>query len=116
MTTITRRTELAHRTNDGLHVYLFWNEPTSRVTVRVHDARGDDSCEFEVDGRHALDAFNHPYALRRPDRHDRPRCLDRRSRHLTRLGQRLAGNDHQPMEDRPCTHGSITRHSPFPAP
>ena len=62
MTTITRRTELAHRTNDGLHVYLFWNEPTSRVTVRVHDARGDDSCEFEVDGRHALDAFNHPYA------------------------------------------------------
>jgi hypothetical protein len=61
-TRITRRTELAHRTSDGLHVYLFWNEPTSRVTVGVHDARGDDSFEFEVDGRHALDAFNHPYA------------------------------------------------------
>jgi hypothetical protein len=61
-TTITRRTELAHRTSDGIDVYLFWNEPTSRVTVGVHDARGDDSFEFEVDGRHALDAFNHPYA------------------------------------------------------
>ena len=61
-TTITQRTELAHRASDGLHVYLFWNEPTSRVTVGVVDARGDDSFEFEVDGRHALDAFNHPYA------------------------------------------------------
>jgi hypothetical protein len=61
-TTITRRTELAHRTSDGLHVYLFWNDPTSRVTVGVHDARDDDSFEFEVDGQLALDAFNHPYA------------------------------------------------------
>jgi hypothetical protein len=61
-TTITRRTELAHRASDGIDVYLFWNEPTSRVTVGVLDARGDDSFEFEVDGRQALDAFNHPYA------------------------------------------------------
>ena len=61
-TTITRRAELAHRASDGLDVYLFWNAPTSRVTVGVHDARGDDSFELEVDGRHALDAFNHPYA------------------------------------------------------
>jgi hypothetical protein len=61
-TTITRRTELAHRTNDGLDVYLFWNEPASRVTICVLDARGGDSFEFEVDGRRALDAFNHPYA------------------------------------------------------
>jgi hypothetical protein len=61
-TTITRRTELAHRTGDGIDVYLFWNEPTSRVTVGVLDARGDDSFEIEVDGRYALDAFNHPYA------------------------------------------------------
>jgi hypothetical protein len=61
-TTITRRTELAHRTSDGIDVYLFWDEPTSRVTVGVLDARTDDSFELEVDGRHALDAFNHPYA------------------------------------------------------
>jgi hypothetical protein len=61
-TTITRRTELAHRASDGIDVYLFWNEPTSGVTVGVLDARGDDSFEFDVDGRDALDAFNHPYA------------------------------------------------------
>ena len=60
--TITRRTELAHRSSDGIDVHLFWNEPTSRVTVSVHDARTDDSFELEVDGRHGLDAFNHPYA------------------------------------------------------
>jgi hypothetical protein len=61
-TTITRRIELAHRASAGLDIYLFWNEPTSRVTVGVHDSRGDDSFEFEVDGRYALDAFNHPFA------------------------------------------------------
>ena len=61
-TSITRRAELAHRTDDGIDVYLFWHEPTNRVTVGVMDARADESFEFEVDGRHALDAFNHPYA------------------------------------------------------
>ena len=25
-TTITQKTELAHRTSDGIHVYLFWNQ------------------------------------------------------------------------------------------
>jgi hypothetical protein len=28
--TITRRAELAHRTSDGIDVYLFWEEPTNR--------------------------------------------------------------------------------------
>ena len=60
--TITRRTELAHRTSNGIDIYLFWNEPTGRVTVGVIDGQADHSFEFEVDGRHALDAFNHPYA------------------------------------------------------
>lgn len=52
-TTITGRIELAHRTSSGIDVYLFWHEPTSRVTVGVSDARTDDSFELEVDGRHA---------------------------------------------------------------
>jgi hypothetical protein len=60
--TSNQRTELAHRTNAGIDVYLFWNEPTGRVTVGVTDMRTDDSFELEVDGRQALDAFNHPYA------------------------------------------------------
>ena len=60
--TITRRTELAHRASDGLDVYLFWNEPGNCVTVSVVDARTDDTFELEVDGRRALDAYNHPFA------------------------------------------------------
>jgi hypothetical protein len=47
--TIPMRTELAHRTSDGIDVYLFWNEATSRVTVGVLDARTDDGFELEVD-------------------------------------------------------------------
>jgi hypothetical protein len=61
-TTIDGRTELAHRAGGGIDVYLFWNESTRRVTVGVLDPQGDDSFELEVDGRHALDAFHHPYA------------------------------------------------------
>ena len=60
--TITRRAELAHRTSDGIDVYLFWEEPTNRVTLNVLDARNHDSFELDVDRRQALDAFNHPYA------------------------------------------------------
>jgi hypothetical protein len=61
-TTITRSTELAHRTGNGIDVYLFWNERDSRVTVSVFDERTNDGFELEVDSRDALDAFNHPFA------------------------------------------------------
>ena len=61
-TTITQKTELAHRTSDGIDVYLFWNQPGSRVTVRVFDERTNNGFELEVDSRDALDAFNHPFA------------------------------------------------------
>jgi hypothetical protein len=96
MSTSTRRTELAHRASDGIDVYLFWNEPTSRVTVCVLDGRSDDGFELELDGRQALDAFNHPFCLR-PDA-----TTDR--------------GDDQSTEEQPCTHGSITPRSRFPAP
>ena len=43
-----RRRTAAHRASGGVDVYLFWNEPTSRVTVGVLGARGDDRFEFEV--------------------------------------------------------------------
>jgi hypothetical protein len=61
-TTITQRTELAYRTSDGIDVYLFWNQPGSRVTVSVLDERTNDGFEIDVDGRDALAAFNHPFA------------------------------------------------------
>ncbi len=59
---MTTPTELAHRTNSGIDVYLFWEERTNRITVDVLDERTGDNFELEVDGRHALEAFNHPYA------------------------------------------------------
>jgi hypothetical protein len=62
--TITQKTELARRTSDGIHVYLFWNQLISRVTVRVFDERTNDGFELEVDGREALDAFRPPLRLR----------------------------------------------------
>lgn len=61
-TTITRNTELAHRTSNGIDVHLLWNERDNRVTVSVFDERTNDGFELEVDGRDALDAFNHPFA------------------------------------------------------
>ena len=61
-TTITQKTELAHRTSEGIHVNLFWNQLSSRVTVRVFDERTNNGFELEVDSRDALDAFNHPFA------------------------------------------------------
>jgi hypothetical protein len=54
--------ELAHRAGGGIDVSLYWDERTNRVTVTVHDARTDEGFELEVDGRHALDAYHHPFA------------------------------------------------------
>ena len=64
MTTIElpERRELAHRTNDGIDVTLFWSKAPNRVTISVFHARSPTALEFEVDGADALDAFNHPYA------------------------------------------------------
>lgn len=61
-TAFTERRELAHRTSDGIEVSLFWTKATNRVTIAVLDSRSDETLEFCVNGRDALDAFNHPYA------------------------------------------------------
>ena len=58
----SKRRELAHRTSDGIQVTLFWSKPSDRITIAIADTRSDEALEFEVDGSHALDAFNHPYA------------------------------------------------------
>jgi hypothetical protein len=58
----SERRELAHRTNDGIDVTLFWSKACNRVTISVFHARSTTTLEFEVDGADALDAFNHPYA------------------------------------------------------
>ena len=62
MSPTTQRRELAHRAGDGIDVALLWTKSTNRVTVAVLDTHSGQELEFEVDGSHALDAFNHPYA------------------------------------------------------
>jgi hypothetical protein len=54
--------ELARRAGDGFDVSLYWDERTDRITLRIYDARSEESFELEVDRRHALDAFRHPFA------------------------------------------------------
>ena len=61
-TTATERSELAHRSTDGIEVALFWNKPSNRITIELADARIDERLEFEVANDKALDAFRHPYA------------------------------------------------------
>jgi hypothetical protein len=61
-TTTEQRSELAHRTTDGIEVSLFWNAPTDRVTIEIVDQRLNEFLEFEVAHDKALDAFRHPYA------------------------------------------------------
>lgn len=58
----TGRRELAQRAGDGIEVTLLWTKSTNAVTVVVADSHSAEELEFEVDGSHALDAFNHPYA------------------------------------------------------
>jgi hypothetical protein len=60
-TTTNHRKELAHRSSDGIEVFLYWNERTNRVTLRVDDARSDAAFEVAIDGPSALDAFRHPF-------------------------------------------------------
>ena len=58
----TERRELAHRTTNGIDVTLLWTRSTNTVAVAVIDTHSGEELEFEVDGRFALDTFNHPYA------------------------------------------------------
>ena len=61
-TTATERSELAHRSTDGIDVSLFWSKPSNRITIELVDTRIDERLEFEVANDKALDAFRHPYA------------------------------------------------------
>jgi hypothetical protein len=63
MTTMTgQRSELAHRSSDGIEISLFWNRPSDRVTIEIVEGPLAEFLEFEVAPDKALDAFRHPYA------------------------------------------------------
>ena len=66
LSTISRR-ELAHRSSNGIEIFLFWNQPANGITVEVFDARSGEGFEFPVASSHALDAF-HPRMRMRPRR------------------------------------------------
>lgn len=54
--------ELAHRTNDGLQVALFWFKGTNQLVVSVSDERTGERFELPADERNALSVFYHPFA------------------------------------------------------
>jgi hypothetical protein len=54
--------ELAHRSNDGIDVTLFWHRHTGELTVCVCDRRRGAYFEIEPEANDALDAFYHPYS------------------------------------------------------
>jgi hypothetical protein len=54
--------ELAHRTNDGVEIVLFWHQISNELTVSVSDQRSGAYFELTAEPDHALDVFNHPYA------------------------------------------------------
>ena len=57
------KTELDHRTNDGIDVRLLWDRDSGRVYVTVDDARTGSTFEVEVGENDApMEVFRHPYA------------------------------------------------------
>jgi hypothetical protein len=57
------KTELDHRTSDGIDVRLLWDRDSGRVYVSVDDSRTGSSFELEVgENDSPLEVFRHPYA------------------------------------------------------
>jgi hypothetical protein len=67
--------ELAHRSNDGIDVTLFWYPDTDALAVCVSDQRRGAYFEIAPEANAALDAFYHPYVYASPScvqyEHDR---------------------------------------------
>jgi hypothetical protein len=64
------RTELAHRTGDGIAVTLYWARSDNSVSVEVEHFATGDTFEIGVEPARALEAFYHPFgyaAARRPE-------------------------------------------------
>jgi hypothetical protein len=54
--------ELAHRTNDGLEVTLFWRPESNELKVCVCDHKDGAYFEIRPEPDQALLVFYHPYA------------------------------------------------------
>jgi hypothetical protein len=60
--TDSTRTELHHRSADGIEVSLLWSRRTNTLTVAVEDSRSGVSFELPAPAEKALDVFEHPFA------------------------------------------------------
>ena len=58
--------ELAHRSNDGLEVTLFWRAGRDEVTVCGSDRRSGVSFKIRPERHLALDVYYHPYCYVTP--------------------------------------------------
>jgi len=58
---IDTRRELAHRSSNGIHVYLYWSPTDDSLAVTVLDDAGE-CFELVVEPHEAMDVFEHPYA------------------------------------------------------
>jgi hypothetical protein len=63
---IQARRELAHRRAGDLDVRLMWSPADDSVTVEIHDRGLQTRFVVDVDGRPALEVFNHPFAYAQP--------------------------------------------------
>ena len=61
MAATTTRRELAHRSNDGIDVWLYWEKVGDVLTLELHDAKDDEYFALEVPRDRAMDAFRHPF-------------------------------------------------------
>ncbi len=59
--TLPSRRELAHRSTNGIDVFLLWSPADDSLAVVVTDEVAD-SFELVVTAAEALDVFEHPYA------------------------------------------------------
>jgi hypothetical protein len=58
----SERRELAHRSNGGIDVMLYWHPALDELTVGVRDQRHGAYFEIRPQRHLALDVYNHPYA------------------------------------------------------
>ena len=59
---VTARTELAQRQNDGIEVTLLWSRDDDSVAVHVRHLRTGKTAELTVEPDRALEAYYHPFA------------------------------------------------------
>jgi hypothetical protein len=57
-----QRRELAHRSGDGLEIWLLWDPRDDSLSVRVKDTREGAVFDIPVEDARPLDVFEHPFA------------------------------------------------------